>query len=80
MNIRCETGREPDCIQEKRIPIFFFSREEVRVHVHVVPGDGEAKFWLEPAIELVRNHRYATHQLTEIESIVEEPNDALVAA
>ena len=30
----------------------FFSREESRMHVHILPGDGEAKYWLEPEIEL----------------------------
>jgi hypothetical protein len=31
---------------------FFFSREESHRHVHVSHPDGEAKFWLEPPIEL----------------------------
>jgi hypothetical protein len=35
---------------------FFFSREEERLHIHVESADGEAKFWLEPKIELARNH------------------------
>lgn len=34
---------------------FFFSREEARLHVHVHCADGEAKFWLEPEIELAQN-------------------------
>src|SRR2546422_3979017 len=33
-----------------RFRFFFFSKEERRKHVHVSCGDGEAKFWLEPAI------------------------------
>ena len=37
---------------------FFFSREEYRMHVHVVSGDGEAKFWLEPDLELAKNYGY----------------------
>jgi len=32
--------------------LYFFSREERRIHVHVQHPDGEAKFWLEPRIEL----------------------------
>ena len=36
---------------------FFFSREEERRRVHVLGPDGEAKFLLEPEIELVKNHR-----------------------
>ena len=46
--------------------VFFFSREEERMHVHVVSGDGEAKFWLEPEIE---NYNHSRKQLKEIESL-----------
>ena len=38
---------------------FFFSREEDRIHVHVISGDGEAKFRFEPEIELAKNHHYS---------------------
>ena len=39
-----------------RFRFFFFSKEERRKHVHISCGDGEAKFWLEPAIELAENY------------------------
>jgi hypothetical protein len=42
--------------RELRYRFFFFSREESRRHVHVVSNDGEAKFWLEPDLELARNY------------------------
>jgi len=32
---------------------FFYSMEEDRMHIHVEKGDNDAKFWLEPKIELV---------------------------
>jgi hypothetical protein len=35
---------------------YFFSREEPRMHVHVHSQDGEAKFWIEPRIELAQNY------------------------
>jgi hypothetical protein len=35
----------------------FFSREETKMHVHVDVADGEAKFWLEPKIELAENYK-----------------------
>lgn len=41
------------------------------MHVHVVSVDGEATFWLEPEIELAKNHRYSRSQLKQIESLVE---------
>ena len=38
------------------LPVFLhLSHEETRRHVHIVCGDGEAKFWLEPEIELAIN-------------------------
>jgi hypothetical protein len=50
------------------------------MHVHVVSGDGEAKFWLEPDIELAKNYGYNRQQLKEIESLVEYHRDELVSA
>ena len=34
---------------------FFFSREETRPHVHVQCADGEAKFWIVPAVAVAYN-------------------------
>lgn len=59
---------------------FFFSREEERMHVHVLSGDGEAKFWLEPEIELAKNYQYTRRQLKEIESLIEVHYNELTSA
>lgn len=50
------------------------------MHVHVVSGDGEAKFWLEPEIELARNHHYSRKQLKQIESLIEVHFNELINA
>ena len=50
------------------------------MHVHVVSGDGEAKFSLEPEIELSINHHYSRKQLKEIESLVEVHYNELISA
>ena len=50
------------------------------MHVHVVSGDGEAKFWLEPEIVLARNYRYSRQHLNEINSLVEVHRDELISA
>ncbi len=60
----------PTIFRENGYRFFFFSREEERRHVHVVSGDGEAKFWLEPEIELAKNFQFSRKQLKEIESLV----------
>ncbi len=47
------------------------------MHVHVYCGEGEAKFWLEPQIELARNHKLSRKQLKAIETIIEERQNEL---
>jgi len=40
----------PTVVRDGKFRLFFFSREEPRIHVHVSHPDGEAKFWLTPQI------------------------------
>ncbi len=61
----------PTILREKGYRFFFFSREETRMHVHIYGGNGEAKFWLEPEIELARNHGLSRLELKQIENIIE---------
>ena len=67
----------PTVFREKGFRFFFFSREETRMHVHVHASDGEAKFWLEPQIELAKNYRLSRQQLHEIEKMIEEHYEQL---
>ncbi len=61
----------PTVFHEKGFRFFFFSREEKRKHVHVHCSDGEAKFWLEPQIELAKNYKLSRIQLRNIEKMIE---------
>jgi hypothetical protein len=61
----------PTVFRERGYRFFFFSREEPRIHVHVMSGSGEAKYWLEPEIELAKNHQLSRTELREIEEIIE---------
>ncbi|MEA3465091.1 MAG: DUF4160 domain-containing protein [Thermodesulfobacteriota bacterium] len=70
----------PTVFIERGYRFFFFSREEQRMHVHVLSGDGEAKFWLKPEIELSKNHHYSRKQLKAIEVLIEEHYNELVSA
>jgi len=42
------------------------------MHVHVQCADGEAKFWLEPEIELAQNYGLKTRQVSALLKLVEE--------
>jgi hypothetical protein len=54
---------------------YFFSREEARPHVHVQHAEGEAKFWLEPTVELAINCGLRADRLKEAAQLVEEHAD-----
>ncbi len=70
----------PTVFREKGYRFFFFSREETRMHIHVISGDGEAKYWLEPEIELSKQTKYSNKQLNEIRTLVEDHKDEIIRA
>lgn len=69
----------PTVFRDGGYRFFFFSREEERMHVHVLSGDGEAKYWLEPELELAKNHKYSRKQLKQIEALIEVHYDDIVS-
>ncbi len=70
----------PTILRERGYRFFFFSREETRSHIHVYCTDGEAKFWLEPELELARNFHLSKVQLNEVKDIIEEHYDEFKTA
>ncbi len=61
----------------KSYRFFFFSREEIRIHVHVSCSEGEAKFWLEPVVALADHHGLTSRALAELHKIVEDKKDEI---
>jgi hypothetical protein len=51
--------------------LLLFAREP-RAHVHVQHAEGEAKFWIEPAVELHANYGLKAKRLAEAGTLVEE--------
>ena len=70
----------PTVFRERGYRFFFFSREEDRKHIHVVAAEGEAKYWLEPEIQIATSYRFSRRQLKEIETVIEEHYDELITA
>jgi hypothetical protein len=70
----------PTVFKWKGYRFFFFSREERRPHVHVHCPDGEAKFWLEPSVELAKNYRLSQIQVAELKTFVEEKRNDILDA
>lgn len=70
----------PTIFRAEGLRFFFFSREEARIHVHVLGADGEAKIWLEPEIEVARNHGLSPKKLKTALRLVRERDDEIRGA
>ena len=70
----------PTIFREGKYRFFFFSREEERIHVHVVSPEGEAKFWLEPTVALADYVYLSKRQLLRLQTIVEKRKDEIISA
>ncbi|NUP87290.1 MAG: DUF4160 domain-containing protein [Burkholderiaceae bacterium] len=61
----------PTIVRDGQFRLFFFSREEARVHVHVSHPDGEAKFWITPDVHLAVNIGLSSTQVRDAHAVVE---------
>jgi len=70
----------PAVYRERGFKFFFFSNEEERMHVHIVGHEGEAKFWIEPDIELAKSYSLSVKELNKLEKSVQEHKDEIITA
>ncbi len=70
----------PTVFREAGFRFYFFSREEPRAHVHAQCADGEAKFWLEPTVELAHNYRLNERQIRLAEDLIHKHEEEIRAA
>jgi hypothetical protein len=67
----------PTIFRQGPYRFFFFSNEEPRMHVHVHAPQGEAKFWMEPKIELANNYDLNSRDLKSVQRLIEEHQDEI---
>jgi hypothetical protein len=70
----------PTVLRVSGYRFYFFSREELREHVHVQHESGQAKFWLEPEVALAHNYELSTRQLSTALRLIKEHEDEIRAA
>ena len=70
----------PTVLRVRGYRLYFFSREELRPHVHVQHASGEAKFWLEPQVELAADYGLGSTRTNAARKIIEEHVDDIRAA
>lgn len=42
------------------------------MHVHVFSANGQAKFWLEPKVELAQNYGLRSREISKAQGLIEE--------
>jgi hypothetical protein len=67
----------PTVFRDGPFRFFFFSREEDRLHIHVQSPEGEAKYWIEPKIDLARNYGLSAQDLRRVEQLIEEHEEEI---
>jgi hypothetical protein len=70
----------PTVLRVRGFRFYFFSREEPRMHVHVYHANGEAKFWLEPTVELAASYGLSASRVNEASKLIEEHLDEIRSA
>jgi hypothetical protein len=73
----------PTIFRERGFRFFFYSNEgspREQVHIHVEKDDLEAKFWLEPEVQVAYNDGYNARTLLQLLKIVEANRDRIVRA
>lgn len=68
--VRYSARMAPTIVRDGQFRLFFFSREETRIHVHVAHPDGEAKFWLAPDVHLAVNIGLSPAQVRHAQAVI----------
>jgi hypothetical protein len=80
LSLRFVPSVSPTVLRARGYRLYFFSREESRMHVHVHHERGEAKFWLEPRIALAASKGLSRRQLADATRLIREHEDEIRAA
>jgi hypothetical protein len=70
----------PTVFRYKNYRFFFFSREEIRMHIHVIGSNGEAKFWIQPIIELAHNYGFNKKEIAELTEVIKNHSNEIIEA
>lgn len=70
----------PEVFRFKGFRFHFFSNEgnpREPVHIHVESGDGKAKFWLRPEVQIASESGYSRKTLAELTWIIRKERDRI---
>ncbi|HKP47525.1 MAG TPA: DUF4160 domain-containing protein [Pyrinomonadaceae bacterium] len=67
----------PTIFHKRGFRFYFYSREEPRMHVHVGSANGDAKFWLEPIVELAENYGLRSGEISRARELIDKHHDEI---
>jgi Domain of unknown function (DUF4160) len=70
----------PTVFRDGASRFFFFSREESRLHIHVIGPEGEAKFWLEPEVACAMNTGLSEKEILRFQRIILARKEEIINA
>ena len=73
-------GHEPNRVAGEGVSLLFLLPRKTRPHVHVQHPTGEAKFWLDPTIEVAQNWGLTKQRLTAALRLAREHADEIRTA
>lgn len=76
--MRKEMNNMPILFYYLGLKFYFFSNDHEPIHVHVSSGEDEAKFRVEPSIELVENYGLKPRELKYALMAIKENRDVIV--
>lgn len=62
----------PKFLEKSGFTFKIYSREEVRMHVHIISGEKMAKCWIEPEVEMAENRGFKDFEIRKILKIIVE--------
>jgi len=65
----------PTIFRYKGYKFFFFSNEgdpKEPLHIHIRKNEKVAKFWLKPTVSLAESYRMKSHELSELQKVIEK--------
>jgi len=57
---------------------YYWAREHEPIHIHVKKGDAEARFSIEPKVELTDNFGFKPHELALAEEIIKDNREYMI--
>ena len=68
----------PTALRIFGMQFYYWSREHEPIHIHVKKGGAEARFIIDPEVELVENKGFKPHELALAEEVISENRQYLV--